>query len=228
MFLGIIKLIGVILFLYLTWRNLNDSYKDDLLISYSWLCVLVFLAAGRLVFGMINWGVWNKALTDWLVFWQKPGFSYWGGLAGILGVTVWFCHRNSWKLWSFLEDMTGTLYLFVAFMLAAELWSDGFNFRVLVYVLIAGTGYILSGAISNRYRSMVWYKSGKKGFVFFFTNLVTAILLALQAIIYKDRPTIWVLYLMLSLISATGLFMLGEVFESLEVYSKWRNNGKSR
>jgi hypothetical protein len=228
MFFGIIKLVGLVLFLYLTWRNLNDSYKDDLLISYSWLCVLAFMVAGRLTFGIVNWGVWNDKLADWLLFWVKPGFDYWGGLAGIFGITVWLCRQYGWKLWSFLEDMTGTIYLFMAFLLADVLWTRNFDFRVLVYILISVVGYMLSAQISGRYRSLVWYKSGKKGFVFFFTNSIAAVLLLIQAIFYKDRPTVWISYLLLSLISLTGLFILGEVFDRLEIFGKRRSNGSSR
>lgn len=228
MFIGIIKLIGAILFLYLTWRNLKDNYNDDLLISYSWLSILMFVLLGRIVFGLINWGVWNEEWVDWLLFWQKPGFNYWGGVAGILLATYWFCRQYGWKLWSFLEDMTGTIYLFMAFILADELWSANFNIRILIYVLVALSGYILSNQIASKYRSFVWYKSGKKGFVFFFTNTVVAILSLLMAISYKDRPTVWILYLIFSLISVTGLFILGEVFDNLVVFNKRKLNGKDK
>lgn len=145
----------------------------------------------------------------------------------MIGISVWFCQQYDWKIWSFLEDMTGTLYLFMGFLMADELWARNLNFRVLVYVMIALTGYVLSNQISQRYRSLVWYKSGKKGFVFFFTNTIMAILLVIQAIYYKDRPTVWVSYLMLSLISLTGLFILGEVFGSIEVLNKRRTNGNN-
>lgn len=228
MFFGIIKFVGVVLFLYLTWRNLYENYKDDLLIFYSWVAILMFSVTGRLVFGLTHWGVWNDNLIDWVLFWQKPGFDYLGGVLGIFGVSVVFSRSYQWKLWSFLEDTTGTLCLFMAFLMTEELWMSNFSKKVLAYLVIAVIGYVISYYIAGKYRSLVWYKSGKKGFVFFFIMFLMSLLMAVQALIFKDRPIMLVLYLILSLISVVGLFILGEVFGSLEFYKKRRINGKNR
>jgi hypothetical protein len=226
MFLGIFKFIGVVMFLYLTWRNLRENYQEEKLISYSWLALLIFLLGGRAVFGLTNWGVWNDNLTDWLSIWTHPGFNYWGGVGAMLLVTGWYCKVNDWKLWSFLEEMTPNIYFLGVFLMAEEFIRSGFNIGVGIYLLTAVLGWVIVRLISKRYRSYSWYKSGKKGFGWFFTNLVVFIILAVASLLYFKNMTVAVIYLILGLLSLAGLFILGEVFNSLKVPSQRRNSEK--
>jgi prolipoprotein diacylglyceryltransferase len=212
MVLGILKLIGAGLFLYLTWRNLRENYQEEKLISYAWASLLAFMIGGRLVFGLINWGAWNDNWTDWLMFWQKPGFYYPGGVVGILLMTVWECKVNEWKLWSFLEDMTQIIYLLVLFYMANEWVMSGFGLTSGVFGLSAVLGLTVSQLVAKKYRSFGWYKSGKKGFGFFFTNFIVLIILALIAVFLLKSMIFAVIFGILGLISLTGLFILGEVF----------------
>lgn len=216
MVLGIIKLIGIVLFLYLTWRNLRDNYQEEKLVSYSWLALLFFLLGGRLVFGLINWGVWNNNLMDWLSFWQKPGFSYWGGMVTMFLATIWYCNVNDWKLWSFLEDMTGIIYTMVVLLMLDEWIRTGLDRRVGIYVLAAFLGWIINKLVAKRYRSFGWYKSGKKGFGWFFPNLIVFLFLALVGVFWFKDWLIAVIFGLFGLISLAGLFILGEVFISLK------------
>ena len=87
-------------------------------------------------------------------------------------------------------------------------------------------GYVLALTIVKKYRSMVWYKSGKKGFVFFFVNGIVWLLIS--GVSYYFQEPWWILAISgaLSLISWCGLFILGEVFTNLSVVNKRRNNGK--
>jgi len=226
MVLGIFKFIGAVLFLYLTWRNLRENYQEEKLISYSWLALLAFMVGGRVVFGLVNWGVWNDNLTDWLSVWQKPGFNYGGGIGAMLLVTGWYCKAYDWKLWSFLEDMTPTIYLLGVFLMAEEWVRSGFGIGAGVYMLAAVLGWTIVRLVLKKYRSFSWYKSGKKGFGFFFTNMVVCLILALVGEIILKDLLIAVIFLILGLISMTGLFILGEVFNSLLVFGQRRNSEK--
>ena len=58
--------VGMILFLYLTWRNLREDYKEGVLVSFSWLALLAMVLGGRLLYGLLNWGVWNDNWMDWI------------------------------------------------------------------------------------------------------------------------------------------------------------------
>jgi hypothetical protein len=222
----IFKLIGIILFLYLTWRNLRESYQEERLIAYSWLVLLMFLVGGRITFGVINWGVWNSSPIDWLSVWRYPGFNYWGGIVAILVTTGWYCKVNEWKLWSFFEDIIRIIYLLIAFILVDELIRTGFNLLIAAYLAVAIVGYLMASLMANRYRSLTWYKSGKKGFVFFFTNMVVSLLVAIVAVGFKEKLVVAGIFSVLSLVFMIGLFTLGGIFSNLLVFGQRRNSDK--
>ncbi len=225
MILGLLKLIVVILFLYLTWRNLRDNYQDEKLVAYSWLSWLMFVLGGRVTYGLINWGIWNGQPVDWLLFWSKPGFNYWGGLGLIFLTTWWYCWKNDWKIWSFFEDITRLIYLLSAIMLTLEILEKGIVFQNLIYLTIVIIGYVIARLVAKKYRSMIWYKSGKKGFVFFFVNMIVCLLIAVAAVFFQEK-IIAGIFSVLSLLFMIGLFILGEVFNSLLVFGQRRNSDK--
>ena len=222
MILGIFKIIGIILFLYLTWRNLRDNYQDEKLVAYSWLMLVMFLLGGRVLFGFINWGIWNSHPLDWLWVWEKPGFNYWGGIVLVLLTTWWYCVANGWKVWAFFEDITGLIYVLVSLLLIEEIVKNGLNVRLVAYLGAVVIGYVLSKLVGKKYRSMVWYKSGKKGFVFFFSNMIVCLLAAVIGLLFGQSPMVVVAFSVLSLLFMIGLFILGEVFNSLLVQSQRR------
>ena len=205
-------MLGVVIFLYLIWRNLRDDYHNNLLISYSWLAILSFFIFGRMTFGVVNWGVWNDSYWSWWQFWVKTGFDYYGGIGGILLVTWLYCSQNNWKLWSFFEDITAPLCLLMSFMMVEDLIVK-FNLRVLIYLLISIFGFIYSNVIAKKYRSFVWYKSGKKGFVFLFMGLIIGILLTITSLVFMNSWISVILNVVISLFFLTKLISVGEVFK---------------
>ncbi len=214
MVLGIIRLLGIVIFLYLVWRNLYDDYRDDQLISYGWSSILIMLLSGRIVYGLWNWGQLNDSWVNWLLVWKFSGYSFYGGVFGVILWTWWFCAKNEWKLWSFLEDLTPIYYLLLGFMLGEDYVRSGFQVKYLAGLLIAMGGYLLANFLKGKYRSVTWYKSGKKGFIFFFTNLVLSIIMSVMSFVFKDGWFMSVFYLVLSLIFGMGLVILGDVLNS--------------
>ena len=144
----------------------------------------------------------------------------------MLLVTGWYCKVNDWKLWSFLEDMTPNIYFLGVFLMAEEWIRSGFNMGVGIYGLTAVLGWVIVRLVSKKYRSYGWYKSGKKGFGWFFTNMVVFLVLAVSSGLYFKNMIVAVIYLILSLLSLLGLFILGEVFNSLMVPSQRRKSEK--
>ncbi len=210
--IGILKAIGLLVFLYLTWRNSRDNYGDEKMISYSWLSLGAFLFGGRLIYGLLNWGVWNDSIISWFLFWQKPGLSYTGAYLSWVLVSALFAQKNEWKVWSFMEESIGNFWIFLVFVMLDEIFRSGFNTLVIFVLAVLIIVGILSLIIGKKYRSFVWYKSGKKGFLFFFVNILFWLILGVRALIFKDGVIVGSLYVILSLISLTGLVMLGEVF----------------
>jgi hypothetical protein len=211
MTLGILRIVGIIVFIYLIWRNLKDDYNEQKIIGYSWLALIGFLVVGRIFFGLIHWGVWNTNVADWLTVWNKPGMSYIGGYLGLALVTWIYAKKQQWKILAFMEDVLKPVLVLTGFLIADEWLRSKMDWRILIYILIIVIAYIVSIWVGKRYRSFVWYKSGKKGFVFLFINFLTFLLLTIDLIIFKENIINIILASIISLISICGLFILGEI-----------------
>ncbi len=207
MIFGILKVIGIVLFLYLIWRNLKDDYLAEDLVAYSWLAVLVFLIGGRLAYGVENWGIWNENWIDWFLFWEKPGSMLVGGYGCLVAVTIGWCLNKGWKVWSFMEDLSPILLGLLIF------WAGSEGAWVVAGVLVVG--YLIGWWLGKRYRSFAWYRSGKKGFVFWSLNAILWLILAVVSLGLNSREIVAGLELGLSLISGIGLVILGDVFGTL-------------
>ncbi|MFA5828257.1 MAG: hypothetical protein WC841_02770 [Candidatus Shapirobacteria bacterium] len=213
-----LSIIGIVLFLYLTWRNLRDSYRVDDLITFSWLAVLAFLIGGRVTYGLANWGEWST-LGDWVIFYKNRGLNLAGGYVILLMIVTVLAQKYSWKLWPFLEDMTNNMLILVM-----GVWLAGVDFGKIgvtegAIAAIFVLSLLISTWVKNRYRSFVWYRSGRKGFRFFFANMVFFMLLAVYFLIINK----WVFFgvlLFAGLINLGGLFILGEVLDPLLVKIK--------
>lgn len=224
--LAIIKVLGIVLFLYLMWRNLKDNYHEDKLISYSWMALLSFFVGGRFIYGLINWGIWNDNWMDWFSVWNKPGMSLIGGYLAIFGTTYWICKSEGWKLWSFAEDSLNVFLIFFGFLMLDEFVRSGFDMRIGVNTVVIIIVFIASSFMKTRYRSYAWYKSGKKGFGFLIINALVCFVMTGVSFWFKDSIIYTGLYLLGGLISLTGLCILGEVFEELLINLKRKKNDR--
>jgi hypothetical protein len=209
MSLGIFRVLGIILFLYLVWRNLNENYDDQKLITFSWLGLLGFLVFGRLFYGLINWGVWNNDLIDWVSVGNKPGMSYIGGYLGFILVAWWFVRKEQWKFLGFVEDLMKPLIIMLWLFMLDEFLRSKFSINVVVFFVLLVMIFLFAGWVTNKYRSFVWYKSGKKGFVLLSSNFLFFLILIPVLILFKDNLVNIILSLSVSLVSLIGLLILG-------------------
>lgn len=222
MSLAIIRVMGVILFLYLTWRNLKGDYLPDKLITFGWVSVLFFLFFGRIGFGILNWGVWNS-WNDWIMVWQKPGTDYLIGTLGFVLAAFWWAKMNQWKFFAFMEDNLKNFLIFLFILMIDELIRTRFRLEIMAYLVVFLIAYLVSLWLFKRYRSFVWYKSGKKGFVFLATSFLVNLLIAFVLFWFKDKLILVILSSSVSLISLIGLFILGEVFQPLAINKRRKN-----
>jgi hypothetical protein len=98
-----------------------------------------------------------------------------------------------------------------SFFMLDEFFRTKFGLEPLIYFCLLVVIFIFSGWISRRYRSFVWYKSGKKGFVLLASNFLFFLTLIPVLILFKENNINVVLASVISLISLIGLFILGEV-----------------
>ncbi len=209
MTLGILRVLGIVLFLYLIWRNLSENYDDQKLITFSWLGLLGFLVFGRLFYGLINWGVWNNDLIDWVSVGNKPGMSYIGGYLGFILIAWWFAQKEQWKFLGFVEDLMKPFITMLWFFMLDEFLRSKFSINVVVFFVLLVAIFLFAGWVVKKYRSFVWYKSGKKGFVLLSSNFLFFLILIPVLILFKDGLVNIILSSIISLVSLIGLFILG-------------------
>jgi len=200
-----------VVFLYLVWKCLRHDYDDRKLIVYGWLGLVVFLMCGRLVYGLINVEIWNESPMDWLWFWKKPGISLVGGFLGVVLMTVWYSSKSGWKVWSFLEDGLGVWLVSGLELILLSILKTK-DIRLVILAVSLGLIWGLSIWIKRKYRSFVWYRSGKKGFGWFFVNFWWWLAIGIWSVWTRGFGLEAGVYLILSLISGVGLIMLGGVF----------------
>ncbi len=216
MSLGILRIFGIILFAYLTWRNLRENYEENEVVSYSWIALLSFFVGGRIIYGLANFGVWNDSWLSWFSVWDKPGMSYVGGFMVLILVNFIFSKVNSWKFFPFCEDSLGNILIFLGFLMGDEFLRTKFDFKVGIYLLFVVLSFLFLKLMKNKYRSFVWYKSGKKGFAFLATCFLFFLILGFLGLYFKMALVYSVLYWIVGLISLIGLCILGEVFNFLK------------
>jgi hypothetical protein len=211
--LGILRIVGIILFAYLTWRNLRDNYEEDKIVTYSWISLLGFFVGGRITYGLINFGIWNDSWLSWFSVWNKPGMDYVGGFLSLILVNFIFSKLNNWKFIPFCEDILINVLLLIVFLMGDEFLRTKFDLKVGGYLLLLILLMFFVNLAKKKYRSLVWYKSGKKGFAFFATGFISFLILGILGIVFKVNLIYSILYWIISLISLVGLGILGEIYE---------------
>jgi len=215
--LGILRIIGILLFAYLTWRNLRDNYEEDKVVTYSWIALLVFFVGGRISYGLVNFGIWNDSWLSWFSIWTKPGMDYIGGFLVLTLFNFIFSKLNNWKFVPFCEDILTNTLLLLVFLMGDEFLRTKFDLKVGAYILFLVLAMLFVGLAKKKYRSLVWYKSGKKGFAFLATGFLAFLILGLLGLVFKVSLVYSIIYWVISLISLVGLGILGEVFNFLMV-----------
>jgi hypothetical protein len=189
----ILGIVGVIGYLYLSWRTLKENYQEEDVVAFSWVAILLFLMGGRIGFGLIHWGIWSNNPGAWFEFWKMGEISLIGASGIWMAFAVLIAKDKEWKLWSFLEDsLVSTFFLL---MVSGAVLKD---WKIMIALGIAG---ILSVLVGKKYHSLTWYKSGKKGFLFFWFSIIFWLVLGSIYRIY------WLSAF--SLLFMVGLFMLG-------------------
>jgi len=208
MSLGIFRIIGLIVFMYLLWRMLRGEYEDQKIINYTWVALLGFLVGGRIVYGLINWGVWNDSWTDWLSVWSKPGTNYLGSFIGLVLASWLMAVYNQWRFLSLMDDIIKPSLIYFSLVMVDEAVRTNFYIKPLLLWGILILDIFFVGWLRKRYRSFMWYKSGKKGFVLLFNNIWLFFAIAITLVIIKDSLVSIVLASVISLISVIGLYIL--------------------
>ena len=188
----VLGIVGVIGYLYLSWRTLRESYQDEDVVAFSWVALLLFLVGGRVSYGLIHWGIWSDNPGAWLEFWKMGEMSLIGG--GILwtAFALLIIRDKEWKIWPFFEDVLFSFwFLLMIFGLISSNWP-------LVISLLGSM--LLTLPMRKKYRSLQWFKSGRKGFLFFWFSIWFCLIFGVISKLWWPSG--------ISLLFGGGLFML--------------------
>ena len=190
MVLGILGAVG---YLYLSWRTLRENYQEEDVVAFSWVALLLFLVGGRISFGLAHFGIWNGNPGAWLEFWKIGEINIVGASLFWVAFALLIIRDKGWKIWSFFEDsLISAVFLLIISVLVLKSWPT---------VLALMGALVLTGVMKKKYRSLQWFKSGKKGFLFFWFSIWFWLIFAVISRIW------WVAGA--SLLFIGGLFMLG-------------------
>lgn len=201
---GFFLAIGFFLAAFIIWRRLKDlGFKEEKIIDGIIVLAVCGLLASRLFFIFQNFEKFGVFLGRWLLVGRYPGFSFWGGVAGIILALIWFCRRQKWDFWRVADEVT---FGILPFLFLAQLgvffdgtspgkptsmpWGVFFPGSLLrqhpVSLFMAILLFLVSLfllKIERQWRFWNWYKSKAPGFIFltflglmFFANFLLAFL----------------------------------------------------
>ena len=162
------------------------------MIAFGWVSLIVFLIGSRIAY------VYNEPKL-WIEFWKMGQSLTIGGYVLWLLLAKLVTMDRGWKYFAFGEDsLINLAWINLVF------WSISGQWKL---IILLGITVLIGWFFRDRYRSLWWYKSGKKGFLFLLVNMV---IFTGMAIILGNYY-----YLIMTLLSVVGLAMLGN-----ERYSK--------
>ncbi|MBP6989497.1 hypothetical protein KBB48_01845 [Candidatus Shapirobacteria bacterium] len=189
----VFAVIGIIFYLYFTWRTLREDYREEALVAFSWVALFIYLFMGRIVYGLWHWGIWVDTPGSWFEFWKMSEINMLGAYGAWLLFAVLIAKDKGWRLWSFLEDSLWSLWWLILIS-SVELRTFGVTAAL-------GIAMLFTAIVRRKYRSFTWYRNGKKGFLYFWFLMI--FFLVLGPIVGKYWLSL------LGLIFGAGLFMLG-------------------
>ena len=156
------------------------------MIAFGWVSLIVYLIGSRIAF------TYSEPKL-WLEFWKMNQGNVLGGYVLWLLIAWLITKDRGWKFFAFGEDsLINLAFINLVFFTLAGQWK---------YVLITLVTCVIARVLRDKYRSLWWYKSGKKGFLFLISNMILFTGLSVISGNYY--------LLILSLLSTTGLVILG-------------------
>lgn len=149
---------------FILWRGLKEDYPEEEIISLTIYLALIFLGGARIVYIITHFEEFQFFPLRWLLPGHYPGFSFFGGFLACLGWLIFWSKRKAWDFWEIVEVLVFAWFVSVALVGAGLYLISG----RLIFLGEALLGLVLlpfSLFLKKKYRTFVWYKSGKLGFV---------------------------------------------------------------
>jgi hypothetical protein len=165
---------------------MKENYKEEDMIAFGWVSLIVYLIGNRIAFAY-------DQPKLWLEFWRMNQVNGLGGYVLWLLFAKLITKDRGWKFFAFGEDsLINLLFINLIFFVISLQW------KLIILTLLT---CLIAWVFKDKYRSLSWYKSGKKGFLFLLANIIFFVgLSAITGNYYL---------LIISLLSVIGLVMLG-------------------
>lgn len=170
--------IGIILFLFVTWRALREDYTSESIFSSSFTIII-----GALVGGIIASALGHSLGASRLF--SPRGMWFWGGSIGLVSAFFYVLKRYNIRFFELVETTSiggliwlATLSLFEAVRIKNS--TAGILFGILFLLII------LFFFLQKNYRRFRWYKSGKIGLAGLVTLALFFLVRAILAIFFYE------------------------------------------
>ncbi len=192
------------------WRRLREDYPEEFIFSQSLLLLVFSLFFSRLFFVIFNFDKFGLSLFSFLTLNFGGNFSLIGAIFGAILAVVWQMSGKKGSLWEALDSLAlPFLYFFI--LAGAGIFLTNQNFRDLCFPAVGLLGFFLYPLLKKSYRSFVWYKSGRTGFLISIYGLFVSLFLLVLAFIKNDKIYLeGTSRLLLFLISAGALYYRSE------------------
>lgn len=186
---------------YLLWRGLHEDYIEDEILTFTvFLSSSVFFGA-RIFYYLSHLYLAGPNIFKILDLRGFPGYSFLGAVLGAVGVIIYYSKKKEWDLWVVMDEAIKVFFVVVIFSGIGYYLADP-SLYSLCFVIISVLLGTLRIFLSKYYRRLIWYKSGKPGFV----SLTTFAFFALS-------------YLLLDFFFKKGIVWEGAGFFVLSIYA---------
>ena len=148
---------------FLLWHDLREDYSEEEIISLTIYLALAFLLGARLGHVLYHLSDFQFSLIKWFLIGRYPGFSFLGGFFASSGLLFYWSKRKNWDFWQVIETLVPT-GLMVIVLVSTGLYLTGGEILFLGEAILALLLLFFSRFLRKKYRTFVWYKSGKLGF----------------------------------------------------------------
>lgn len=227
--LGLFLAVGFFLYAFIVWRRLVElGFKEEKIIDFIMVGVVSGILVSRLSFIAQNFSKFGFFFERWLFFGRYPGFSFWGGVIGLLLGLIWFIKKEKWNFWQVGDEITFGVVPFL-FLIQLGMFFDGstpgrptampwgmffpgslvrqhpVSLYAAIFLLLV---WIFLLRIERKWRTWEWYKDKSSGFVVLTFITLLFFLTLLLAFLEGSKLYLFWLEVILSLLGTIGGFVL--------------------
>lgn len=158
---------------FLLWRTLREDYPEEEIITLVILATLFALIGARIFYLLDHFTDFGFNIFKWLFFTRFPGFSLVGGGLVMTLFLYYYTAKKKWDFWlmadqiiwaalsAFLLGSIGSLLTRQPSFWVLDKENLFLGGQTLLSLVFLGVTFFLA----RNYRKIIWYQSGKPGFV---------------------------------------------------------------